>query len=40
MGLFAHETIEAGVNLGVTHLKVPVKDLFLQDYCRTPLGGF
>ena len=40
MGLFATTTIEAGTNLGVTHFKTPVKGLFLQDYCRTPLGGF
>ena len=40
MGLFAHETIEAGVNLGITHLKSPIDGLFPQNYCRTPLGGF
>ena len=40
MGLFAHENIEAGVNLGITHLKSPIDGLFPQNYCRTPLGGF
>ena len=36
LGLFATENIPAQVDLGMTHLKVPI----IEGYIRTPLGGF
>jgi hypothetical protein len=35
-GIFAKETIGKGVDLGSTHIKVPM----IFGYVRTPLGGF
>ena len=35
-GVFAKERIEAGLDLGMTHIKVPI----IKGYIRTPLGGF
>ena len=35
-GIFAAEGIEKGVDLGMTHIKVPI----IQGYVRTALGGF
>jgi len=40
MGLFANTSLDIGINLGITHLKVYLGGLFPQNYCRTPLGGF
>ena len=36
LGIHAVEDIEADVDLGETHIKVPM----IQGYIRTPLGGF
>ena len=35
-GIFASQDLDAEVDLGSTHIKVPM----IQDYIRTPLGGF
>ena len=35
-GVFATEDIDADLDIGMTHIKVPI----LQGYIRTPLGGF
>lgn len=35
-GVFAIEELAADLDLGMTHLKVPI----LNGYVRTPLGGF
>lgn len=35
-GVFAKERIEASLDLGMTHIKVPI----INGYVRTPLGGF
>ena len=37
LGLFAIQEINAGVELGISHVK---DDRFLHGYIRTPLGGF
>ena len=36
IGVFALQNIEEGVDLGSTHIKVPM----IAGYIRTPLGGF
>ena len=36
LGIFALEEIEADIDLGETHIKVPMS----QGFIRTPLGGF
>ena len=36
LGLFATENIPSQVDLGMTHLKVPI----IEGYIRPPLGGF
>ena len=36
MGIFATEDIAKEIDLGMTHIKVPI----LNGYVRTPLGGF
>jgi len=35
-GVFATEKLEANLDLGMTHIKVPI----INGYIRTPLGGF
>jgi hypothetical protein len=35
-GVFAKEKLEANLDLGMTHIKVPI----INGYIRTPLGGF
>ena len=35
-GIFAKHTLRKGVDLGSTHIKVPM----IHGYVRTPLGGF
>tara|TARA_S200002703_G_scaffold102583_1_gene88838 strand:- start:52 stop:369 length:318 start_codon:yes stop_codon:yes gene_type:complete len=35
-GIFASQDLNAETDLGSTHIKVPM----IQDYIRTPLGGF
>ncbi len=35
-GVFAIEKLEANLDLGMTHIKVPI----INGYIRTPLGGF
>jgi len=35
-GVFALEDIDADLDIGMTHIKVPI----IQGYIRTPLGGF
>ena len=37
LGLFAEDPIEAGVNLGITHV---ADSRFEDGYIRLPLGGF
>jgi SET domain-containing protein len=37
LGLYATQKIDAGVNLGITHIK---DERFENGYSRTPLGGF
>jgi len=37
LGLFATEDIEANTDLGITHIR---DERFVDDYIRTPLGGF
>lgn len=39
LGLYATQKIEAGVNLGITHVK-DSRPQFEGGYIRTPLGGF
>ena len=36
LGVFATQSIEEAVDLGSTHIKVPM----IAGYIRTPLGGF
>ena len=36
LGLFAKEDIEEGIDLGMSHLKVPI----IQGYVRTAIGSF
>ena len=35
-GVFATEDIDADLDIGMTHIKVPI----IKGYIRTPLGGF
>ena len=35
-GIYASENLTENMELGATHIKVPM----IQDYIRTPLGGF
>lgn len=35
-GLFAAEDIDENVDIGMSHVKVPI----IQGYIRTPVGGF
>ena len=36
LGLFSTQSIPEGIDLGSTHIKVPM----ISGYIRTPLGGF
>ena len=35
-GLFAAQDIEKDIDIGMSHIKVPI----IQGYIRTPIGGF